>query len=369
MPEGERDFHLGDAAALQIQIGDIVAATETIRELPPMHSIAIDRLGDMAAARIRAGDLAAALQYADAPVAGLSPEEEEMHRSLILGRIMRAQIEIGDLTRAQQTVASIPHAMTRASALAELSVAQFRAQDTKAAAKSLAQASKLGSGMEAVQVDIARAQAKSGDFASALITINALQEHPYSSKPGLLMELSQVATSAHRTDISEAMLSEAFGLVSDSKDDLQWRMGTVQEIASIEAKVGSFAAALKMAATLPDRYRSHALWKIGLEQAKAGDINGAEQTVAGLDFFTFAIPEIAVAKARRGDFTYALKLSDVNRYRVLQTIFSEKAKSGDLAEAVSLVTTTMRTPAQKTCALLGIAEGLLGTPQPAANVP
>lgn len=330
--ENLRISESGEAAAAQIKVGDIEGAAETLHELPPMNSITIDRIGDMAVTRIRVGDLAGALRYVEAPVSGLSPEEADTRRSLLLRRIMTAEIEAGDLNGAQTTVNGIPSIMTRASAWAELSAAQFLAGDRRSASNSLAQASKLGSKMDAVQSDIAKAQAKSGDFASALQTVDSLENHAYSEKPKLLMELSEIAAAAHHSDVSEAMLSEALTLATGSKD-LQWQRATVQEIAATQARVGLFGIALKTAATLPDSYRRFVLWKIGLEQAKSGDIREAEQTVAGLDSRTFAIPELAVAKARQGDFTYAFQLSDEGE-PVIQTLFSEKLKSDGLAEAV-----------------------------------
>ncbi|MCU1299118.1 MAG: hypothetical protein JWO91_3396 [Acidobacteriaceae bacterium] len=335
--EDLRTFHLGEAAAVQIQIGDIEGAAETLHELPPMNSITIDRLGEMAAIRIRAGDLAGALQYADAPVPGLSPEETDTRRSLLLARIMSAQIEAGDLNGAQTTASGIPSIMFRASAWAELSTAQFLAGDRRSASDLLGRASKLGNGMEVVHSDIATAQAKSGDFASALQTVESLAKQAYSAKPKLLTELSEVAAAAHHIDVSEKMLSEAFTLATSDKDP-EWQRAAVQELVATQARVGLFAAALKTASTLPESDRHFVLWKIGLEQAKSGDMRESERTVAGLDSLTFAIPELAVAKARQGDFTYAFQLNDVHGEPVIQTLFSEKVKLGELAEAVSWAT-------------------------------
>jgi tetratricopeptide (TPR) repeat protein len=350
VPEEKWDFLLlGRVASVQIEIGDLEEAEKIIRLIPVSTSTKLERLGDLAEARVRRGDLEGARRCARAP---------DTLAAAVLQRIVAAQIKTGDLIGAAETAATIPASGPRASAEASVAVAQFNAGDKTASTMSTSHFLKLAAGNDTALKDIAMAQAKMGNFAYAIQSLNAIEDREYTPKSMWFADIALLAFKAGQSDLVADLLSRAMELTKLAKDD-QARSQWVQRVMLVRAETGDVPAALAYANELSDMDRIRFLDQLATIQAKAGDIVGAERTISQTPE-AHAMPstgEIALAKAKNGDFAGASQTANWLGEAQLE-IMRAQAKKGDLAGALSEAA-KLRAPGMQVDALIGIAKGLL----------
>jgi len=356
MPEAMQDSMLVEqVASVQIEIGDLADAEQTVQLLPAGDSARRKKIDELAAVRVRGGDLRGARRYAQGIEDSLASE--------VLQHIMAAQIQSGDLNAAAETAASIPSSSFQASARANLAVAQFQAGNAKAAKANLSCALKTASGWDAALEDVAMAQARMGDFAAATTTLSSIEDHDYSPKSGWFAELALLAFKSDHEDLVPGLLSRAMESTKLFPDD-KTRSMRAQDVMLVRAETGDVPAALEFAAELPDDFRIRFLDQIATVQAKAGDITGAERTASQIPD-SDAMPsagEIALAKVKTKDFAGASQTAKWQETAQLETLKAQ-TRAGDLAGALSEVG-NLRAPKMQVDAMVGIALGLLEGPVP-----
>jgi tetratricopeptide (TPR) repeat protein len=356
VPEAMQDSMLVEQiASVQIEIGDLAEAEQTVQLLPAADSARRNQVGELAAVCVRSGDLAGARRYAR----GL----EDSLASEVLQHIMAAQIESGDLAAAAETASSIPSSGFQASARANLAVAQFHAGNPKAATANLSRALKMASGGDAALKDVAMAEAGMGDFAAATMTVSSIKDHDYLPKSEWFADLALLAFKSNHEGLVPDLLSRAMESTKLFLDD-KARSMHAQQVMLVRAETGDVPAALEFAAELPDDFRIRFLDQIATIQAKAGDITGAERTASQIPD-PYAMPsagEIALAKVKTKDFAGASQTAKWQEAAQLETLRAQ-TRAGDLAGALSEVD-NLRAPKMQVDALVGIARGLLEGPAP-----
>jgi tetratricopeptide (TPR) repeat protein len=248
MPEAMRDSILVEqVASVQIEIGDLAEAEQTVQLLPVGDSARRNTIGELAATRVRSRDLAGARRYAR----GLA----DVLASEVLQHIMAAQVDSGDLAAAAETAASIPSLGFQASARADLALAQFHAGNRKAATANLSRALRLATGWHAALNDIAMAQAGMGDFAAATTTLGSIEDHDYSPKSKWFADLALLAFKSDHGDLVPDLLSRAMESTKLFPDDTTRSM-RAQEVMLARAETGDVPAALEFAAEVPVTFAS-----------------------------------------------------------------------------------------------------------------
>jgi RNA polymerase sigma factor (sigma-70 family) len=248
----------------------------------------------------------------------------------VLGAVVRRQAETGKLTEAARTLEAIGSDEVRVGALAALASAQVRASDKPAARKTYARALKIAARIgQHAYVEIARAQAETGDLQAARETADDIIIEPWRSTALLAIQIKagdfkdalqtalnltphfkrgeafhEVVTAQVRSGDIEGALRAA-----DTVKHVYWRVATLAEIAKAQARAGDRAAAAgtfrRALALLGDvrdqeetsgNLRNAAACCIVRAQAEAGEENGAVAWVMKQDPLRKAQGLISIAQ-------------------------------------------------------------------------
>lgn len=373
-----RSESLGDIALEQARAGDINGALGTIRSVD-YAGTRILALGNVALTQARAGDAkSAADTFAVAVSEARSIDDVETRANVLCG-IALTLMEAGDFKLARDMLADalpvardICDAYARAKIMSDIALAQVKAGDGQSArnvfdtALSAAQSVDILAGpggypLSAAQIThnsaeqggvirgIALAQAKAGDFNGAF----AVSKH-IDYAPGRAMALCDIAsTQAKIGDKQSARdtFAAALSIARDVERGVGQRV-SLSAVASAKAKMGDVDDAITIVQSIGSAsvYRAEALHAIALAQARMGDKQSVQNTLAAMhriigeidncQFVTHFDYEDALgcasfcivsAQAQMGDFRGAMKtamgiFSDSRRAIALTSVAKELAK-------------------------------------------
>jgi len=288
----------------------------------------------------------------------LIPEIEEAQQSSAASNIAGQQVRAGDLAGALETVHSVkrPQESTASSGLDYYGIAwnlgsreswrvamdllhdltddDLKAVDFLGLAESLAAKGDFEHALtvaRAIQtiptagprfadtlVEVSNQQFKAGDGTSATATLNealdAVEREPSNAQasgfsaalwyPGTIQRLVSVGnTGAAFTVLGRLAIAE------QQEKDLRRKMQLIEHLASSQARVGDFTAALLTAGRLDHGQHNATLVTIAAEQARQGDPAGARRLVADLpaeSWSNLTVEEFAFALSKAGDSVGAM---------------------------------------------------------------
>jgi tetratricopeptide (TPR) repeat protein len=365
------------------------AAEATLREALPIADTLDERrvpgrneaLGIIAAAQAKAGDVEGALRTA-ASVENVKDETLRQTagdaKALVLLDIAAAQAEVGDVKGALKTAEGIKHSFEipsfKVSALARIAIAQAKAGDRAGAEHTFRQALEtinafrqrirtpdekflLGGFVRISLQEIAVARARAGDFKGALETAAAIEDEV--TKADALREIAKLQAKAGDQAAARSTCVQALGVMSKIEAH-SLKVEALVEIAKAQAEIGDRPASAK---TLEQALQAaSATYNFGPEAHNTANARSeSPQHRQRRD----ALTEIAVVQARAGDIKSALKTAGTIKGNssdfqgsALQKIAEAQAEAGDVRGALEWAN-TQTSPAAKSRALLGVAEGIL----------
>ncbi len=308
-----------------------------------------------------------------------------------LRNLARVQAKTGDITGAQQTLATVPDLPDKQNtdfAIQEIAIAQAVAGDMLPALRTVSTLPSGGPRVRALKA-IAQVQASRGDIAGALQTAGSVKEDWVGSS----MLLAVAQAQAEAGDIAGAIKTAR--TIPRNRDDFELesfiamahaRNGNLAEalstaraiqssnrlflyvsLAAYQARAGDMAGALQMAEEIPEDpgsgLRELAFYGIVLGQVSTGDLAGARSTVARIKAPSVQADAIAVIlgmQARKGDVVGSLgaaqALPDAQAREVaLASVAAAQARTGDVASAIRTAT-GITDSEQQTSALAKVAE-------------
>lgn len=209
--------------------------------------------------------------------------ETQYDRSISLGRVAVLWAEIGDSKMAIQTTDSIPFTDLKSRVLVDVATAQAESGDIAGAQRTAASIQEL---KDAALRNIAQAQAKAGDIAGAQRTAGGIQYAIWKDEALAVIAVAQVRagdlTSAQRTANS----------IRDK--------GSLIKIAEAQEEAGDIPGARRTADSIQDAYaKGEVLAAIAVAQVRAGDIAGAKRTAGGIQdaiWKSYAVSTIATLR-------------------------------------------------------------------------
>lgn len=319
---------LEEIALLQLDLGDLPGALETVSVLHKRHADwrDLDVLPKIAAAQVQAG------RQRDAFETAQSLGAKWRHRALIA--IADAQAKAGSAKAARETLARalrlalrIEDDFERTQTLPQIAVAQGKAKDPAGARATLGKAERA---VETLQGDAFIAAAAWRAVAAAWLRLGDRQT--------ALDRMQRALEQADKVGGRFAKESRAIAL---------------QQITLAWAEAGEFDLARQAAERIPPPIgeemfwtRGEAFYELARVQVRAGDVKGAlksaEQAEPVDDWKDSLFVEIAALQARRGDrqgaeSTAAQIDNRTRRVQAMLGIATELAKSGKLAAAQQVV--------------------------------
>lgn len=369
--ERERVPVMNEVAKAQIAIGDLDAAQQTVQTIGGKNSLPTDRLADIAAAKAHAGNIAAAKL--------MTTGQDETATAAILEKVAEEQAVAKDFASALETASSIGSKSTdtttkKVEALLAIAEAQSKSGDEAGASASYARAVRVAANRQFFDRLVALSEARTGRFEEAL----RLTGTSSGTSAMDCMELAVLAGNAKRPDIARQLLSraraaieadlakdsESVGTTDAAGHPVDRKQDNLQILAIAQAQAGDIAGGLQTARALDETHRSYALGGIASEEARRGDIAGAEKTLAEDTERHTIPPELAQAKARAGDFEGAFQMARRGMPNgEIETVFRTYCKLAVL-EKCTAAASVMTFPLNKALALVGMAENLLGTTRP-----
>jgi hypothetical protein len=238
--------------------------------------------------------------------------------------------------------------------------------------------------------DIAILQAKMDDPRAAMATLERLArarastQFKLSSPPAFrniidTLKVSEALAEAGNPKAAGDTVKKAIQLIHASTLNDYNQSGVFRELAIAQAKLGEIQAALKTAAQITNEsVGGIPLQEIIEAQITAGDLKGALELAnrRGDEYQQGKAPlliDIAVAQAKSGDFSGAVRTIDTvqystttkSKFTAMRAIAEAWVKSGEPEAALNWAN-TRTSPLQKAYALLGVAEGMLSQKQAAS---
>jgi hypothetical protein len=336
-----RDTVLKAIAAAQADRGDVAGARATAAKGTTSGDIANEYMRLIAKAQAKSGDAAAAEKTFAAyihsmPDSGAATDTANQSLELLAA----AQLEYGDIAAAQATASRIRNEASQSTVLSKIAVALAEQNQGDAAAKSLAQAVAAARAYRDIYgydksrafLEIVKAQIAIKDVHAALDTARQISDGFTKNQAYALIAVAQ-AKSGDAADAVQTVNSIVNDAAAKNRED------TLQDIAIAQADADNIAAAQATLALLPNDYDTSGITAaIAVAQARAGDFKDALATSDLLSqndrrawsFRLFAVRGIAKAQAEKGE-----------------------------AAAAKAWIASLNTPSLEASALTGIAEGLV----------
>jgi tetratricopeptide (TPR) repeat protein len=310
--EALRRIVIAQSSARQMQ--DALATARSI----PHPVLAAVALGDVATAYAREGNLGEARKHAlrirDARV-----------KSEIQAELASLQAEQGDVVDAAATTRSIEDRLSRAQALARVGAATIQVGKTAAGKELFASSLSLATGTRGLAerksftlIEIARAQISAGQTEDARDTLRRASTTLASVKRGATRYglLQQVASLQARLGDHASAIETAWQV-----DDASLRPQLMREVVASQAESGDVAGAVKRALALEDvPAGAAALLGVLRVQSRARDASGVSETIgaalrvarslSGSDLKAGALASLAAAQMGAGDEEAARQLYD-----------------------------------------------------------
>jgi RNA polymerase sigma factor (sigma-70 family) len=235
----------------------------------------------------REGSTKALLQQAQETAATIT---DPIARLRTLLRIASVQDKMGQTSDARKTrqealqiAKNLADGRPKAFALWEVAGAQAASEDRSAALETLRQA-------EQAAAAIPDANEQSNAFLNLVIARMSLKDYEgalrttASMKEGEILGLHWIAQSLRKESgqAGRLVLERVFQRVKSSSVSTADQPNAFVDVAAAYARMGDLKTALEIADTLGNR-KDHALERIAIAQAKAGDIDGALRTATSLD--------------------------------------------------------------------------------------
>lgn len=243
--QGEALRRIAIAQASARHMEDALATARSITH-PRLAAIA---LGDIATAFAREGRIGEARKHAlrirDARV-----------RSDIQAELASVQAELGDVVDAVAAAKSIADRFSRAQAQSRIAAAMIRTGD----------------------VEEGRAL-----FAASLSTARSARG-PIQRKAFTLIGIARAQISARETAGARETLRRASAVLVSEKKKMPGRFGLLQQVASLQAKVGDHASAIQTARHVEDAsLRPELIRDLAASLAESGDVSGAVKWALALE--------------------------------------------------------------------------------------
>ena len=252
----------------------------------------VQALADIAYAQARVGQMQEAMQTADAASRALKdPNQASVGRQNALHRIVRGAAASGDWQGAFETYKLLPKSNRSYDLVADIATAQIRSGKRDEALKSIQELRRLA---DDVDKD------------------NGQREKVQSPNAGKGMRRGQ--RQPNQLEIAEPM--------PDVRPQILAR------VATLEAKMGDLEAALQTATALPPGLdKARALLEIGKAQCKVGDKVGGKKALRRASRIAVPVPSFGADASFRD--RSGMAVGDHVKFNVLHQIAVEQARAGD----------------------------------------
>ena len=353
----ERDREFSDIAAVQIEAGDIVGATQTARRIDNLIE-RVSILNKIATAQAEAGNTLGARLTLETAVQILERFKKSIARTDSKANTpSKSWAEVGANMLQKMDIVLLPYQMR---SIAKTQVMAGYTADARQIIGKIDDPEERARGF----LDIAAVQIESGDKAGAKSTLTDARQaaeriNNTSQHFSVLSEIATAQAQASQEAGTKIILTDALQATMriDAAGTRAWRL---LDIAVTQAEMGDIVGAIQTAERIDAAHqRFSALSRITVVQAEAGDIVGATQTAKRINNASkraSALNKIAIAQAQAGDeegakiiltdALHAAMRTDDTQWRIsaLREIGAAQARAGDkigakatFADAIQIV--------------------------------
>ncbi len=311
----ERDREFSDIAAVQIEAGDIVGATQTARRIDNLIE-RVSILNKIATAQIKTGDNTEAGLTLETAVQILERFKKSIARTESKATTpSKSWAEVGANMLQKMDIVLLPYQMR---SIAKTQVMAGYTADARQIIGKIDDPEERASGF----LDIATVQIEAGDKAGAKSTLTDARQaaeriNNTSQHFSVLSEIATAQAQASQEAGTKIILTDALQATMRI-DDAETRAWRLLDIAVTQAEMGDIVGAIQTAERIDAAHqRFSALSRIAVVQAEAGDIVWATQTAKKINNANkraSVLNKIAIAKAQPGDAVSSkISLTDARR--------------------------------------------------------